>query len=607
MAYIYHIETANGLYIGQASGSFSDINWQSNTVQDSILRNHRLWAHFYNAYVSNNQSDSAAVAIQKHGLKKIKRISVFDESINYGLPESVFDNFKREWLTIKKDTWKATDKAPSLADLRKAEEEARKNIFYFLEKTDPTHTQKKLGSSARYAKAVGNIRERTLSPQEKLDIAEILHIYNYHGFRLLNKSMGGQAAGWMYIGSNSVVVSNRNKILSRNMSPSVAYNTITTTGQFQAEKITALQKILNQSIQRYFTEENFWKEAYEIILERNIVDIFYNAVTSDSYKDHTAKIKRIVESVIDTFQDSFINDICGEYYYYIHKRKLTNQKKEIKDKMKTNIKTVIDLDGIAQWFSTTIYRQMKKTVDAALKQVGTTREKYTRNSEIGDQVEAQIRKSFKVSNFTKQKNNKPKIFQLNIGKGLDFKEVENIFYPNDKYNNSSRFEANIPVGNVITNQTKDYAIMLFYHWYKKIKKIDKTTGQLIWWGNYLTTRLDVHTTLKQQIHRLYIRGGMNKNASCLTSNWDETYNAFIKIAEAKAGKTITLLEEIPQQPEDVKGKTYVRSNYVVSIDSNNKIAKAHNAKEAYIHFSLPNGVWSKIKNVQTYPLDIKDY
>ena len=106
---------------------------------------------------------------------------------------------------------------------------------------------------------------------------------------------------------------------------------------------------------------------------------------------------------------------------------------------------------------------MKKVIDTALKQVGTTREKYTRNSDIGNQVEAQIRKSFKVSNFTKQKNNKQKIFQLNIGKGLDFKEVENIFYPNDKYNNSSRFEVNIPLGNVITDQTKDYAIMLFYH------------------------------------------------------------------------------------------------------------------------------------------------
>ena len=104
---------------------------------------------------------------------------------------------------------------------------------------------------------------------------------------------------------------------------------------------------------------------------------------------------------------------------------------------------------------------MKKAVKNALEAVGTTREHYTKNSIVGNQVEQELRKKFPKTKLMNQKNGKLRTFELNIGKGLNINQVESIFYNTTNFTPlQNTISGN---GKNITNQSKDYAIMLFFN------------------------------------------------------------------------------------------------------------------------------------------------
>ena len=601
MAFIYHIITPDGIYVGQDSSDFHDIDWLRNTIQDKVVQPNRVWQHLHNAYVKNNSADNAAESIKKRGMDAIKQILIFDEADNYGIPEECFNAFKQEWITTGRRAGGTKNPSQLWSDnikIRKEEEQARRNALETLENKDTVHIQKRLGNRKRFETAVKKIRERTLSPEEKLDIAEILHIYNQHGKRILNRSMGGQSSGWVYIGANNISISNRNKILNRNLTPSAAYSILSTIDQEQAAHITALQKMLNQSIQQYFTEEGFWKKAYTAILKRNLIPLFLNG--KSSYQAKTKQIKTIVLKVIENFENDFIDSLCADFYYYINNRKLSNAKKDIKDAMRKSVKCVVNLDGIAQWFTSVLYNHLHSTVERVLK--GKHAE-YAKDKNLRGQLNEQIKSIIPLEDIIKTDKGRPKIFQLNIGKGIDVNTVNQVFY-NSTPTPHNAWAMSLFGGKDITDQVQDYAIIVFTHLYKTTTEPQQYGGYLTGYNNYALIHYNHPQTLKDILHARYIEGGMSPKAPFLNEYWTESYNILVKMAQFKLGKEIVFLKEETQKSKE--DTTYVISNYMVSIPAD-MAEETIPFSQAYICMHMPTEEWNKIKNAQSFPIELKHY
>ena len=599
--YIYHIITPEGIYVGQASGHYSDPNWTTDTIQGGGLKNCRLWDHFYYAYTKNgmpskNSKDSKSSGASERSIKKYQmsdiKVRVFPESDSYGLDEKVYKAFANIWLPNGKRVSHNAELA-SIKALNLKEEDALLNIG--------------MGNTDAYKDFKDQARNRTIDPLERLDMAEILHIYYLlkHNIPLLNEDMGGQTTGWRFIGAGESIISS-DKVLYREMRPTKALNIFEQVSDSNAKIVGEIQHSITKAAQDIFTKEKFWQP----IINHIFTNRYYELLRA-GLKGKTDGIDLIIKEM-NVICKNIKNDFQKKVRLYIkHSLKAIDDTQVwniIKNNLFTKQLPVINWQEVAEWFSGYIYNIMYPAIEAEWNKF------HERNPHVKVEKVDGIKGNL-ISTKGKWIAQTRKI-DLKVGTGLDLGNLNSLLKiktVNDDWKESmSRLNINnLEKYTKSQDVMKNYAIILFYYFYSNRNKQQAifTTNSVVPYGNDYLGRLWYRGSIKQQIRHLYHEGGMSDNVDFLRQ-WDTSYNIMVKFASKRKNKQTTILTKLPEsivEPED--GKIAIVQNYIVSVQGYknefnrdlDKEEKKELPKQLYPYYYITKSVWGKIESQQNEP------
>lgn len=622
MAYIYHIVTPKGTYVGQASGDYHAPSWSDNDfLKGSGIGDSRLWGHFNNAYAKlpnegKGKKDSKAekrlaAVLSQYSLSEID-IRIFTKEENYGLPEEVFKEFANAWFPSGKTVLNRGAQRDAKGEIVRDPETDKpiyvKGNFKELEETFEKIKSFKDKSKLQSFINRNKVRKRELKDEERLDIAEIVHIYYFltKGESLLNEEMGGQMTGWYYIRTSSLPTTEFRNVY-RNMTPKQAKQVF---DYFRAETGSALIQIKNairETSKHIFQVKNLWHSILEVALtDQSIVQSIING---DARSVVITKLTKLTDSSLANVKEIFtaeMNKALNIIFSEANIQTTTN------DWFKNKQTNIIEWDAYLDWFTGYVYNKistsitnlyMSETKKALEKLHGQTLYLPTA---IKNKVTQDVMSALQTSSLNSWKKQSDK-WDINIleGTGVNIQHLNKVF---KKRKHKATWQTNIPTlenQNVVSEEVKrSYSAILFYYFYTNrantsVSYIGGLTPQYVGLDNQPYLKRDYQknnkNTLSTQLKWQYIQGGM-RNSSALLKDWTFNFNILIKLAIIREGKKpCPILTPVTNLRTWDKNSVPVTSNYVVDIEYRKKQV------EAKVLFSMPTSVWGKIASYQKEP------
>lgn len=605
MAYIYHIITPKGTYIGQASGQYINPDWPSQKLMGN-LNKCRLWWHFTNAYVKGNKSDSledADTRAEKEVANILRcyspsqiDIRIYEDKSDYGIPKEVFKLFTKSWL-------------PNGVRVSKIQlDEVISLIEKMNNKTFPSQRSQSDFINKKF-------KNRELSWVEKMDIAEILHIYYFtkKGIKLLNTQMGGQVTGWFPIKETALGVDTTEKVLYREMKPSQAQHVLDNYMQAGHQLTKKITTILNTNAQNIFTNKDFWGPTIDYILEDPMSTVFQMIVDKKERSLIVRELSKLVEKQVEPLKQNFINVVNNEILK-LFQEEGTPLAINIKDVFNDKEFGFVNWDEILDWLTGYIYNTVQKAIKDTLKTTidGIYKNYHLKNSQMTSkelkqslkQVSKQLQTNFNWANtskITKWKNKdyfEKGAFKVGTMIRLDkFNKLLNLSSTKAHWQKIFKIDS---VKTVDKNYLKAYSMILFYHFYKQAKKtVNEIPVGLVGFidGSKPVIRFakfnygkNYEKFLNRKILAEYRKGGMKKSAD-LRTNWHIAFTEMVHLAELKDGRQMSFYQDVENWSNREHNANSVRviGNYVC------ENAPVKDGGITYIAYDFPSKIWGTIQ------------
>lgn len=567
MAYIYHIEGKNSIYIGQAKEDIPYINIETpwSTAIDS-----RLWKHFANLITGSEKGDGARQVFKNTPWDGIT-ITIFPATSNYyGLGKDAFQGFLDMFVPSQ---LAINNYAKNIVNTVSDAKNIREKIYKAIEHNNPIDSLVKEHDS-KEQELINNFKKQVVanaSSPEAMDIAEILHILYYARSgkkKLTNRSIGGQSVlEWKVVGEYSAT-----RALTRfRTSPHEALQIISTLERPQGRNLIELNKVAREIFKNVVQDPDLISDLFK--LDR--LTVKGNAIHLGLSKEEKLMIaqkmkdsfKKIIDSqyknkgygaIFDTHSLPQINDVL------FTKNMLEQMLTKARSGVKRNNKT-IELNGVTvtEWTSLAL----KDLQDELIKQW--KKENF---------LHWNFSNFLKVIPKTNVKSDAGKGFLKKPGGGMDF-----------------------------TPYIKIFAIIVFAYLYKTLER-----GRLVYYSDSLIlesklikggspdvgyVKLNFQKTLQQQMRDKYRHTEMNQNSKFLNSGWNLFYHNMLRLMPDSAWprKTPTILDDkYSNQLQAQKAKpnsTYVIQNYTIDATPNRPLKK-DKPNKIYPYYRIPTDIWS---------------
>ena len=623
MSYIYHIITPKGIYIGQASGNYHAPNWERNdSLKGNGIGNSRLWGHFNNAYarLPNGDKDKGkndykaekrlATILSQYSMSEID-IRIFTEAENYGLgsENTVFNEFAAAWFPSGKTVLNRGAERDKEGNIIR---ENNKIVYKKGQFTGLEETFKKIQTFKDKAKLQDfinstKIRKRTLLPEEKLDIAEIVHIYYFltKGATLLNEEMGGQMTGWHYIRNSSLPTTEYRNVY-RKMTPQQAKQIFDYFRGETSSTLTQIKKAIQEASKRVFQNQNLWHSILDVAVSDE--SIVKSIIDGEARSVVVSKLTKLVDKHLTNAKEIFTNEMnrsLNTIFSDLNIKTTTN------DWFNNKATNIIEWDSYLDWFTGYVYNKISTTVvnlyESETKKTFDSLHKQTLylSSAEKQKIITLIMSTLQGSRLKEWKN-KSNNWQITIleGTGVNVNHLNKVF---NKRKHSKTWQKHIPSleKNQVSDEVKrSYTAILFYYFYKTCAKTE-----ISYIGGLVPQRVGLDqqpylkrnygknnkNTLSMQLKWQYIQGGM-RNSAALLKDWTFNFNILIKLAIIREGKEpCPILTPVTNLPSWEKNSVPVTSNYIVNIEYRKKRV------DAKVLFSMPYSVWGKISSYQKEP------
>lgn len=623
MAYIYHIITPDGTYVGQASGEYIKPQWPSMSLRGN-LNECRLWWHFNNAYVmgskknwSEDEEDKraekeVAVALRKYSPGQIQ-VRVFHDTNHYGIDEEAFKRFKKFWL-------------PNGVRVSKVHLDSVLSLIDKINNKSFSSAQSKKDFINKEIKNRKSDKEEELDIEE-LDIAEIFHIYylTKKNIKLLNTQMGGQTTGWFPISETKLGIDTSEKVLYREMSPKNACKTLDNYMHSTHEMVKQITNILSTTTKQVFTNKNFWEPVIDYIIDDPKMTIFQSIIDGKDRSTTVRELSKLVDEKVEPIKQQFVNIVNSEIANILGSSNSNIAKLNIQDFFDDKNFGIINWDEILDWLTGYIYNILQDAITKTIVNIQSNLLKeYKRNiktlgkkdakkqyrvnlKEIASQVQSQF-KLAQSGNISKWKH---KDFYRNgvfkVGTMINLDKLNKVLGKKSyrkKWQDALNIDLNL--GLIDQNLLKQYSMILFYDFYTNaVESVQNLSIELIGYsgdrkkGDFVQyAKLDYggnpEQFLNRKILRQYKKGGMQKSAF-IRQHWHQAFTSMFYLAEQKrSGETHIFIEDVEKKskPEEGKDTQRVIHGYVYTTVPN----------PIYIVHDFPKNVWrmmrqSKVQSV----------
>lgn len=620
MAYIYHIITPKGIYVGQASGNYHAPDWKRNdSLKGNGIGDSRLWGHFNNAYARLPNGDKGkndykaekrlATILSQYSMSEID-IRIFTEAENYGLDDIVFEEFAAAWFPSGKTVLNRGAERDKEGNIVRDENNKivyKKGQFEELEKTFNKIQTFNDKTKLQHFITGKKVRKRTLLQEEKLDIAEIVHIYYFltKGATLLNEEMGGQMTGWHYI-RNSGLPTTEYRNVYRKMTPQQAKQIFDSFRGETSGALTQIKKAIQEASKRVFQNQNLWHSILDVAVSNEF--IVQSIINGEARSAVVSKLTKLVDKHLTNAKEIFTNEMNHSLNTIFSDLDIQTTTDDWFNNKQTNI---IEWNSYLDWFTGYVYNKISTTISnlyetEVKKTLGSLHAQTlylssTQKQEIRKQITSALQGN-RLSQWKNQSNN----WQITIleGTGVNINHLNKVF---KKRKHAKTWQNHIPSleKNRINEDVKrSYSAILFYYFYTnrastKISYVGGLTPQYIGLDQqpYLKRNYGNNNknTLSTQLKWQYIQGGMRSSAALL-KDWTFNFNILIKLAIIREGKeSCPILTPVTNLRTWEKNSVPVTSNYIVNIEYRKKRV------DAKVLFSMPYSVWGTISNYQKEP------
>lgn len=611
MAYIYHIITPDGTYVGQASGEYIKPQWPSMLLRGN-LNECRLWWHFNNAYVmgskknwSKDEEDKraekeVATVLRKYSPGQVK-VRVFHDINHYGIDEKAFKIFEKFWLPNG-----ARVSQTSLNDVLSLINDINNKSF----------------SSAQSKKNFINkkIKQRTLSDAEELDIAEIFHIYylTKKNIKLLNTQMGGQTTGWFPISETKLGIDTSEKVLYREMSPKNACKTLDNYMHSTHDIVKQITNILNTTTEQVFTNQSFWGPVIDYIIDDPKMTLFQSIIDGKDRSTTVRELSKLVDGKIEPIKQQFVSIVNSQIVNILGPSNSNIVKLNIKDFFDDKNFGIINWDEILDWLTGYIYNILQDVITKTIVNIQSNLLKeYKRNIKtLGKkdakkqyrvnlkEITSQVQSQFKLAQSGNISKWKQKDFYRNgvfkVGTMINLEKLNKVL-SKKSYRETWQEHLNIDLnlGLIDQNLLKQYSMILFYDFYTNAVESaqnfsiefvgysgDRKKGDFVQYAK-LDYGGNPEQFLNRKILRQYKKGGMQKSA-LIRQHWHQAFTSMFYLAEQKySGETHIFIEDVEKKskPEEGKDTQRVIHGYVYTTVPN----------PVYIVHDFPKNVWRMIR------------
>lgn len=643
MAYIYHIVTPKGTYVGQAKGKYFEPQWPSMSLRGNLTKC-RLWWHFNNAYVKGSQAnwneDDETDTRAEHEVANVLRcyspgqvqVRVFLDSEDYGIKEDVYKFFIKTWLPNATRVAKEDEADLNWKKLKDMLTKIKKDNF----SSDD--------SRKRYVN--DTVKKRELSKAEKLDLAEIIHIYYLvkDGQKLLNTQMGGQMTGWFPIMETKLKINTKEKVLYREMTPQHACKTMDIYLQSTHEIVKQITDSLNNTTKQVFSNQNFWIPVIDYIIDDPKATLFQHIIDGSERSVVVRDLSKLVDDKIQPIKQEFVKIVNEQVSNILQSNNIENI--DIADFFDDKKFGVINWDEILDWLTGYVYNIVQKQVDNAIQNVKLDilkqykdelkrvknlyksdkdkleaeikRVKSERNANNKD-VARKVQEHFKTSqssNLNKWKNMnfyRNGVFQ--VGTMINLSKLNHVLKKSSKRKTWQDVlkEKGINLSSHIIDSRclKAYSMILFYDFYTnavqsiqnfKVDIIsfsgDRKKGDFVQYAK-LNYGHDPESYLNRKILKQYRNGGM-KDTAWIRKYWHQAFTSMFYLAEQKR---ISDSHVFIQDTEN-KSKRTDTTNAVRVIHATPYLTTPN---PVYIVHDFPKNVWAAMQKSQIHSIDSLQY
>lgn len=637
MAYIYHIVTPKGTYVGQAKGDYVEPKWPEMSLRGN-LNNCRLWWHFNNAYVQGTQENwdkysendtraekEVASVLRCYSPGQIK-VRVFLDSEDYGISKEAYKLFIKSWLpnatrVAQKNTEETAD--PKWQKLLKLLDKIKHMDFSTMNE-----------SKKRF---INSVKNRKLSDAEKLDLAEIMHIYFLQAKakeKLLNTQMGGQMTGWYPIMETKLGIDTSEKVLYREMTPDHARRTMDNYLQSTHEVVKTITNSLNETTKKVFSNQNFWSPVIDYIIDDPNATLFQHIVNGDSRSVTVKELSKLVDKKITPIKQEFVNIVNNQIASILQDNQI-NMELNIADFFNDKNFGIINWDEILDWLTGYVYNIVQDAVENSIDHVQTQilkdyknelkpkknlyksatnenekkkweqeiqqvkNKKKTRYKEIAREVQSYFKTS-QSSNLNKWKHMdfyRNGVFK--VGTMIDLNKLNKLLQKSSK-RTKWQDSLKITLSFIDDNYLKSYSMILFYDFYTNAVKSmqdfpidivgksgERKNGDFVQYAKIDHGGHDPEKFLNRKVLMQYRKGGM-KDTAAIRQHWHQAFTSMFYLAEQKrVGKSHNFIVD----SENISNKDY-------SADSV-RVIHTHpyrtHPNPVYIVHDFPKNIWAAMQ------------
>ena len=572
--YIYHIESSNRIYIGQAS---EDVPTPLVKTQSfASLKGSRLWKHFTNLITGAEPNDGAREIFKHAPLSEIE-VTIYPANTYYGLSKDAFKSFLNTFIPSQLTGHKtyAQDIIDAINDATKI----RKEIYQELENGATSISE---NQANRYnnveQEIVKKFSDRVInnisSSYEGLDIAEILHILYYAKTgkkQLMNRQIGGQyVLEWKVVGDPTAT-----RALTRwRTSPRDALQIIATLERPQGRSIINLNRVVRTIFREVMQDPELISDMFKLDSISMKGDRIYLGLNKED------KIK-IVQKMKEKFTKIVEERYTGKEYNVLFSKDALPQ-------INDTLFTVSSLDSFLQKSRNGLAKNFQNTSSLA--------------NDLTKLIQEALIKNWKKENF----------FHWNFSNFLKIVPKTNV----KKETGASYLQHyQLGLGGNVTDQVKIYAIILFAHFYKSVEKISNPTyysdslileSSLVAGGSSTIAliKLTYPNTIQQQVRKLYRNTALCASSPFLNSGWNLFYHQMLRLMPKTAwdrGQETVLKDTYNkelQQKFSTSNTTYVVQNYAVdgvAVKSKGRPRKERPDK-LYPYYKIPTATWNTYRS-----------